>query len=137
MNVDPSWGGDVAAGWAVCRHKCWSHPRVGSSRQCFADGGVGRVGSRVEPFEAIRRDRRMEDLSIRELAERHKVHRRAVRAGLASTLPPPREEYVARSRPATDPWADVTLASLWMATLSLGGSGTNRRASPSPCRTDR
>jgi hypothetical protein len=52
------------------------------------------MGSRVEPFEAIRRDRR-------------KVHRRAVRAGLASTLPPPREEYVARSRPATDPWADV------------------------------
>jgi len=61
----------------------------------------------VELFEAIRRDRRIEGLSIRELAERHKVHRRAVRAALASALPPPRKEYVARSRPATDPWAEV------------------------------
>jgi transposase len=65
------------------------------------------VGSRVELFEAIRRDRRMEALSIRELAERHKVHRRAVRQALASALPPPRKEYVARPRPATDPWAEV------------------------------
>jgi hypothetical protein len=40
---------------------------------------VGQVGSRVELFEAIRRDRRTQALSIRELAERHKVHRRAVR----------------------------------------------------------
>jgi len=45
------------------------------------------VGSRVELFEAIRRDRRVEALSIRELAERHKVHRRAVRQALASALP--------------------------------------------------
>jgi hypothetical protein len=37
------------------------------------------VGSRVELFEEIRRNRRSEGLSIRELAERHKVHRRAVR----------------------------------------------------------
>ena len=65
------------------------------------------MGSRVELFEAIRRDRRVEALSIRELAERHKVHRRAVRQALASALPPPRKEYVARSRPATDPWAEV------------------------------
>jgi transposase len=65
------------------------------------------VGSRVELFEAIRRDRRVEALSIRELAERHKVHRRAVRQALASALPPPRKEYVARTRPATDPWAGV------------------------------
>ena len=47
------------------------------------------MGSRVELFEAIRRDRRVEALSIRELAERHKVHRRAVRQALASALPPP------------------------------------------------
>ena len=65
------------------------------------------MGSRVELFEEIRRDRRIEALSIRELAERHKVHRRAVRQALASPLPPPRKEYVARSRPATDPWAAV------------------------------
>jgi hypothetical protein len=65
------------------------------------------VGSRVELFEAILRDRRIQGLSIRELAERQKVHRRAVRAALASALPPPRKEYVARSRPVTDPWAEV------------------------------
>ena len=65
------------------------------------------MGSRVELFEEIRRDRRVESLSIRELAERHKVHRRAVRQALASALPPPRKEYVARARPAIDPWTDV------------------------------
>ena len=32
--------------------------------------------SRVELFEAIRRDRRVEHLSIRELSDRHRVHRR-------------------------------------------------------------
>jgi len=68
---------------------------------------VGQVSSRVELFEEIRRDRRIEALSIRELAERHKVHRRAVRQALASALPPPRKPYVARSRPAIDPWAGV------------------------------
>lgn len=35
--------------------------------------------SRVELFEAIRRDARLEELSIRALAERHGVHRRTVR----------------------------------------------------------
>ena len=65
------------------------------------------MGSRVELFEEIRRDRRSEGLSIRELAERHKVHRRAVRQALASALPPPRKEYGARPRPATDPWSGV------------------------------
>ena len=44
--------------------------------------------SRVELFEAIRRDRRREGLSIRELAVRHRVHRRAVRQALASAVPP-------------------------------------------------
>jgi transposase len=45
------------------------------------------VGSRVELFEQIRRDREREGLSIRALAERHGVHRRAVRQALASPLP--------------------------------------------------
>jgi len=40
--------------------------------------------SRVELFEQIRRDRRVEGLSIRELAERHGVHRRTVRPARAS-----------------------------------------------------
>ena len=65
------------------------------------------MGSRVELFEQIRRDRRVEALSIRELAQRHGVHRRAVRAALASPLPPPRKEYVGRVCPAIDPWASV------------------------------
>ncbi|MDN5804360.1 MAG: IS21 family transposase [Microlunatus sp.] len=47
--------------------------------------------SRVEQFEGIRRDRRDEQLSIRELARRHGVHRRSVRAALADATPPPRK----------------------------------------------
>jgi transposase len=46
--------------------------------------------SRVEQFERIRRDRRLEGLSIRTLARRHKVHRRIVRQALASAIPPRR-----------------------------------------------
>jgi hypothetical protein len=65
------------------------------------------VESQAADSRKSRRDRRTEALSIRELAERHKVHRRAVRQALASALPPPRTEYVARSRPAIDPWAGV------------------------------
>lgn len=63
--------------------------------------------SRVELFERIRRDRRIEGLSIRELAERHRVHRRTVRQALASAVPPPRQAYSRRSRPAIDPYADL------------------------------
>jgi hypothetical protein len=65
------------------------------------------VRSRVELFEQIRRDRRLELLSIRELAERHGAHRRAVRQALASAIPPPRKTYPPRPRPAIDPWAAV------------------------------
>ncbi|MCZ7537523.1 MAG: IS21 family transposase [Acidimicrobiia bacterium] len=46
--------------------------------------------SRVEQFERIRRDRREEALSIRALARRHGVHRRAVRQALAAATPPPK-----------------------------------------------
>jgi hypothetical protein len=65
------------------------------------------VRSRVELFEQIRRDRRREELSIRELAERHGVHRRTVRQALAAAVPPPRKTYPARRRPAIDPFAAV------------------------------
>ncbi len=58
--------------------------------------------SRVELFEQIRRDRRLEQLSIRELAERHGVHRRTVRQALAAAVPPPRKTYPPRRRPAID-----------------------------------
>lgn len=63
--------------------------------------------SRVELFEQIRRSRRDERLSIRELAERHHVHRRTVRQALAAATPPPRKTYRSRARPATDPYAAV------------------------------
>ena len=63
--------------------------------------------SRVELFEAIRRGRRIEKLSIRELADKHGVHRRTVRQALASAMPPPRKAYARRPRPAMDPWVEV------------------------------
>ena len=63
--------------------------------------------SRVELFEQIRRDRRASGLSIRELAGRHRVHRRTVRQALASAIPPPRKAYPLRPRPALGPYAQV------------------------------
>ncbi|SDY93270.1 hypothetical protein SAMN05661080_05064 [Modestobacter sp. DSM 44400] len=48
----------------------------------------------MEQFEGIRRDHRDEGLSIRALAIKHKVHRRAVRQALADATPPPRKAPV-------------------------------------------
>ncbi len=61
------------------------------------------MGSRVELFEKIRRDHDREDLSIHELARRHRVHRRTVRQALASPLPPPRKPPEVRPAPALGP----------------------------------
>ena len=58
--------------------------------------GAG-VESRVELFAAIRRDARVEELSIRQLADKHHVHRRTVRQALISAVPP------ARKVPAREP----------------------------------
>jgi transposase len=63
--------------------------------------------SRVELFEQIRRDQRAEGSSIRELAGRHRVHRRTVRQALASAVPPPRKAYSARPQPAIGRYAQV------------------------------
>ena len=63
--------------------------------------------SRVELFEQIRRDRRVGGSSVRELAGRHRVHRRTVRQALASAVPPPRKAYPQRPRPALDPYRQV------------------------------
>jgi transposase len=63
--------------------------------------------SRVELFEQIRRDRRVEKLSIRELADKHHVHRRAVRQALASSVPSPRKAYARRARPAIDAYVEI------------------------------
>jgi transposase len=57
------------------------------------------MGSRVELFEQIRRDRDREGLSIRALACRHGVHRRAVRQALASPLPPAKRSPSHRPAP--------------------------------------
>lgn len=64
------------------------------------------MARRVELFEAIRRDRRLEELSIRALAERHGVHRRTVRQALASAVPPTRK-VSARPQPVLDRWKPV------------------------------
>ena len=63
--------------------------------------------SRVELFEQIRRDWRAGGSSIRELADRHHVHRRTVRQALASAVPPPRKAYPQRPRPALGPYTQV------------------------------
>lgn len=60
--------------------------------------------SRVEQFERIRRDARDDELSIRALADKHKVHRRTVRAALADAVPPVRKPP-ARSAPVLGPYA--------------------------------
>jgi transposase len=57
------------------------------------------MGSRVETFEQVRRDRDREGLSIRALAARHGVHRRVVRQALASPVPPAKRSPVGRPAP--------------------------------------
>ncbi|MDP9346080.1 MAG: IS21 family transposase [Actinomycetota bacterium] len=58
----------------------------------------------MEQFEQIRRDRDREGLSIRALAERHGVHRRAVRQALSSPLPPAKRAPVSRPAPKLGPY---------------------------------
>jgi hypothetical protein len=55
------------------------------------------MGSRVEQFEQIRRDRDREGLSIRALAVRHGVHRRTVKQALLSPVPPVKRAPVTRA----------------------------------------
>src|SRR4051794_33905697 len=63
---------------------------------------AGLGSTRVELFEAIRRDARRENASVRELARRYSVHRRTVRQALASASPPARKVPV-RKAPRLDP----------------------------------
>jgi len=59
----------------------------------------------VSLFEQIRRVKRAEpEVSVRELSRRFRVHRRDVRAALASPIPPPRKEMPAKPAPKLDPW---------------------------------
>jgi transposase len=57
------------------------------------------VGSRVELFEQIRRDKDREDLSERALAARYRVGRGTVRQALESPIPPPRKRPEGRPAP--------------------------------------
>lgn len=59
---------------------------------------AGLGSTRVELFEAIRRDARREDTSVRELARRYGVHRRTVRQALASATLPARKTPVRQRR---------------------------------------
>jgi transposase len=61
----------------------------------------------VEQFEQIRRDHTREGLSIRELAKRHGVHRRAVRQALDSAVPPPKRAPRHRPAPKLDPFKAI------------------------------
>jgi transposase len=56
----------------------------------------------VELFEAIRRDDRVEELSVRALSDKYGVHRRTVRQALANAVPPERKTPV-RVAPKLDP----------------------------------
>jgi len=63
--------------------------------------------TRMEQFEQIRRDHAREELSIRELASRHGVHRRAVRQALESAIPPPKRSPESRPAPKLGPYRPV------------------------------
>ncbi|MFD1846980.1 IS21 family transposase [Arthrobacter flavus] len=67
--------------------------------------------SRVELFARIRRDARVEGLSVRALAVRHGVHRRTVRQALVSAEPPERKprRRVSRKLESFKPSIDVML----------------------------
>ena len=70
------------------------------------------MGSRVELFEQIRRDRDRDGLGIRALAAKHGVHRRVVRQALESAVPPPKRRP--ESRPAPKLGAYRELIDEWL-----------------------
>jgi transposase len=65
--------------------------------------------SRVELFESIRRDSRLEGMGIRALARKHHVHRRTVRQALSSAVPPQRKQPE-RPSPVLDAWKPLIAA---------------------------
>jgi transposase len=69
--------------------------------------------SRVELFESIRREARLESMGVRALANKHHVHRRTVRQALASAVPPERKTPK-RPSPVLDAWKPLIQA--WVTT---------------------
>ena len=64
--------------------------------------------SRVKLFETIRREHR-DGVSIRGLADDHRVHRRTVRQAINDAVPPPRKTPQ-RDAPVLGPWKDIMSA---------------------------
>jgi transposase len=62
--------------------------------------------TKVELFAAIRRDSRLEGLSVRALARKYGVHRRMVREALSSAWPAPRKKLPPR-KSRLDPFKDA------------------------------
>ncbi len=58
----------------------------------------------MQLYEQIRRAHTNENTSIRELSRRFGVHRRDIRAALASPIPPPRKPGPTPESPRLDPW---------------------------------
>jgi transposase len=67
----------------------------------------------MEQFEQIRRDYAREGLSVRALAKRHGVHRRAVRQALVSAVPPAKRRPTGRPAPKLGEFR--TLIDEWLA----------------------
>ena len=61
----------------------------------------------MQQFEQIRRDRDREGLSIRALAERYGVHRRAVRQALEAPVPPVKRVPERRSAPKLGEYREI------------------------------
>ena len=103
--------------WPHCGGLNWPHLRPTGDRpfelmELEREAAEG-MGSRVQTFEQIRRDRDQEGLSIRALGERHGVHRRAVRQALAAPLPPPKRKPLSRPAPKLGPYRE--LIDSWLA----------------------
>jgi len=93
----------------------------------------------VEQFESIRRDHREEEVSIRELARRHGVHRRAVRQALACAVhhhaSPSSRGLNRRSEPTrrrSGPGSPPTPMHLESSATRPGGSGSASSTSATP-----
>lgn len=72
------------------------------------DRGVMPKRSKVKLFEQIRRAHDREGLSIHELSRRFHVHRRDVRAALASAIPPERKQpEQPKPAPVLDRWKPI------------------------------